>query len=270
MAAKLHYQTYGEGRPVIILHGLFGSSRNWTSFAKKLSEDYQVIAIDLRNHGKSEHADTMTYPEMASDIADVLEESGLEKASLVGHSMGGKVAMTFALQNRSMIDQLIVLDVAPISYQNEFHNLLDAMDGIPLSTIKSRSHADALLTNEIPDASLRMFLLQNLQQDGDGYYWRVNLGSIKKSLIDISSFPAPVSVNSFEGKVLFLSGDSSDYVRPQHHPIIRQYFSRALIHTVKDAGHWLHADQPDKVLEKIKSFLNDDNPEDPPSLLYGR
>lgn len=270
MAVTLHYTSQGQGKPVIVIHGLLGSSRNWSSFSKKLSSQFHVISLDLRNHGYSGHADTMTYSEMASDILKLLEEFGFERVSLIGHSMGGKVAMTFALQHRSMIEQLVIMDVAPVSYKNELLPLLDAMAGLPLKDITSRKHADALLTPRVPDTSLRLFLLQNLIQDGDSYGWRINLESIRKSLIDIDGFPAPISVKSHPVKTLFLGGEKSGYLKPHHYPIIKKYFPKAQIHIIEGAGHWLHIDKPDEVLERVHSFLSSEESTEPPSLLYGR
>ena len=268
MSVKLHHISQGQGKPVIIIHGLLGSSRNWTSFSKKLAGQYHVISLDLRNHGNSDHADSMTYSEMASDILKLMEDNGLSQASFIGHSMGGKVAMTFALQHRSMVEQLIVMDIAPVSYKNELLPLLNAMTQLPLKDITSRKHADTLLTPRIPDTSLRMFLLQNLNQDGDNYRWRINLESIRKSLIDIDGFPAPISVKSHPVKTLFLGGETSDYLKPHHYPIIKKYFPKAQIHIIEGAGHWLHIDKPDKVLERVQAFLGSGESTEPPSLLY--
>lgn len=270
MVVKLHYTTQGQGKPVFIIHGLLGSSRNWSSFSKKLSESFQVVTLDLRNHGQSGHADTMTYADMASDILALMEDFGMERASFIGHSMGGKVAMTFALQHRSMIEQLVIMDIAPVSYKNELLPLLDAMTGLPLGDITSRTHADSLLSLHVPDSSLRLFLLQNLIQDGENYRWRVNLNSIRKSLIDIDGFPAPVSVKSHPVRTLFLGGAESGYLKPHHYPIVKKYFPRAQIHIIDGAGHWLHIDKPDKVLEMVQSFLSSEDSTEPPSLLYGR
>lgn len=268
MVVKLHHTSQGRGKPIIIIHGLLGSSRNWSSFSKKLSENFHVISLDLRNHGYSGHADSMTYSEMASDILKLMEESGFKQASLIGHSLGGKVAMTFALQYRSMVERLVIMDIAPVSYKNELLPLLDAMTQLPLKDITSRKHADALLASRIPDDALRLFLLQNLTQEADEYRWRINMDAIRKSLIDIDGFPAPISVKSQPVKTLFLGGEDSDYIKPHHYPIIKKYFPKAQIHIIEGAGHWLHIDKPDKVLEWVQSFLNSEDSTEPPSLLY--
>ena len=176
--------------------------------------------------------------------------------------------MTLALQDRALVDRLIVLDMAPVSYQNEFDKIIYAMEQLPLREIDSRKQADELLEENIPDASLRPFLLQNLVQEEGNYFWRINLQSIRKSLLEISGFPAPVTIESYQGPVLFLYGSNSDYVQPHHHPIIKKYFAKSLLHSVDRAGHWLHIDQPEKVLEKITTFLGNNDPDKPPSLLY--
>jgi len=257
MPIKLNYQTYGEGKPVIILHGLFGSSRNWTSIAKKLSGDFQIINVDLRNHGDSAHAETMTYPEMAEDIYQLLNERGLEQASLIGHSMGGKVAMAFALNHQIVIKNLVVLDIAPVSYCREYMQLIEALLRLPINKIKNRKQADEILQTDIPESTLRQFLLQNLVQDGNGFRWRINLGVIKTSIEDIAGFPEAESGTIFKGPVLFLRGENSDYISSEYFSVIEKYFPKSNIHTIKNAGHWLHAEQPQEVLDKITSFLTE-------------
>ncbi len=257
MPIKLNYQIYGEGKPVIILHGLFGSSRNWTSIAKKLSANFRIINVDLRNHGDSDHADTMTYSEMTEDIYQLLNECGLEQASLIGHSMGGKVAMAFALNHQIVIKNLIVLDIAPVSYRREYMHLIEALLRLPVDEIKNRKQADEYLIADIPETSLRQFLLQNLVHDGNGFRWRINLGVIKTSLEYITGFPEAESGTIHNGPVLFLRGENSDYISSENFPDIEKYFPMASIHAIKNAGHWLHAEQPQAVLDKITSFLTD-------------
>jgi len=257
MPVKLNYQIYGQGKPIIILHGLFGSSRNWTSIAKKLSENFQIINVDLRNHGGSDHADTMTYHEMAEDIYQLLNECNLEQASLIGHSMGGKVAMAFALNHQIVIKNLVVLDIAPVSYRREYIHLIEALLRLPVNEINNRKQADEALQSDIPETPLRQFLLQNLMQDGDGFRWRINLGVIKTSIEDIAGFPEAESGTIYKGPVLFLRGENSDYISSEYFSVIEKYFPNSNIHTIKDAGHWLHAEQPQAVLDKITSFLTD-------------
>ncbi|MBF8269185.1 MAG: AB hydrolase-1 protein [Gammaproteobacteria bacterium] len=258
MTVNLHYQTYGQGNPVLILHGLFGSSRNWTVFARKLALHYQVLTVDLRNHGNSGHTATMSYREMAADIQQFLQSRGYNQASIIGHSMGGKVAMTFALTYPSMIDRLIVLDTAPVAYcnnRNNFHVLIDSLEALPLTELTGRKHADELLTSNIPDIQLRLYLLQNLVQDGAGHRWRINLSALKQGLAELSHFPAFAATSMHTGASLFLGGSDSDHLQPRHHEAIFNYFREAQIEIIDEAGHWLHIDQPEAVLNRIVPFL---------------
>ena len=255
MSVKLHFKSYGKGQPILILHGLFGSGRNWTAFARKLAGHYRVITIDVRNHGDSGHADSMTYPEMALDVRNVLDECELERASVIGHSMGGKVAMAFALCYGARVDRLTVLDIAPVSYKNSFRTIIESLQGLPLPCLNDRKHADELLAERINDTSLRLFLLQNLVKvDGD-YRWRVNLAALKSNLDDIGGFPGFEAVRPHAGPTLFLGGKNSTHLHTQHIPVIKQYFTNALVDYIENAGHWLHVDQPGIVLDRIIRFL---------------
>lgn len=255
MPLKLHYESHGRGEPVLILHGLFGSSRNWTVFAGKLAEHYHVITIDLRNHGNSGHADEMTYFDMALDVRNLLQECRLERASIIGHSMGGKVAMTFALQYPSLVDQLIILDIAPVSYQRSFELIIESLESLPLAGLKDRRDADKLLAGKITVSPLRHFLLQNLVKVRDEYRWRINLAVLKNNLDQIGGFPSPALFHPYTGRTLFLGGTNSTSLLPEHIPVINRYFTHARIDYVDDAGHWLHIDQPDDVLDRILGFL---------------
>ena len=256
MTIKLNYKIYGEGEPIIIMHGLFGSNRNWTSIARQLADNYKVITVDLRNHGESDHAPVMTFTEMADDIVKLIDECGLQKATLIGHSMGGKVAMVFGLLHQACLDRLIVLDIAPFDYGSRFEHLIDAMLGLDFDTINSRQHADEYLAQAIPETFLRQSLLQNLARDGDKFYWRIQLQAIRDNLSILGAFPALETGLSYNETVLFLRGGDSNTIQPEHHAIIKGFFPAAEINTVEGAGHWLHVDQPATVLEKICSFLD--------------
>lgn len=256
MAIKLHYQIYGEGDPIIIMHGLFGSNRNWTSIAKQLADNYKVITVDLRNHGDSDHAPDMSFIEMADDIVTLIDECGLQKATLIGHSMGGKVAMAFGLLHQACLDQLIVLDIAPFDYGSRFEHLIDAMLGLDLDTLSSRKQADEYLAQGIPETFLRQSLLQNLSRNADKFYWRIQLQAIRDNLSILGAFPDLQAEATYNESVLFLRGGDSNYIQTEHHPIIKGLFPAAEIDTVESAGHWLHIDQPDAVLTRIRSFLN--------------
>jgi len=255
MTVTLHYQSYGQGQPVVILHGLFGSSRNWSVLARKLARHYRVLTVDLRNHGQSSHAETMSYAEMAGDIRQFLVERGLEQTSLIGHSMGGKVAMTFALMYPSMVGKLAVLDIAPVAYRTEFHMLLDSMAALPLQELNTRPQADELLGLTIADRQLRQFLLQNLVQDTAGFHWRIDLGALRDGLPDVSVFPSFPAGRRYTGPALFLGGSDSRHLQQNYQGAINELFSNARIHIIKDAGHWLHIDQPEAVLKQLVAFI---------------
>jgi pimeloyl-ACP methyl ester carboxylesterase len=238
------------------MHGLFGSSRNWTAFARRLSASHQVVTVDLRNHGNSGHADTMSYPELAADIRAFMLARGFATASLIGHSLGGKVAMCFALTHTTLVERLVVLDIAPVAYRNEYQALIESMAALPLAELTSRRHADELLAWSIPDAQLRQFLLQNLVQEGGCYRWRINLNVFKNSLAELGRFPAFAAGSAHAGPALFLGGSASDYLHPRHNQAIGRYFTNAEIRYVENAGHWLHIDQPQAVLDRITAFLS--------------
>ena len=257
MPVTLNYQTFGEGKPIIILHGLLGSSRNWSSIAKRLSSSHQVITADLRNHGESEHAEEMSYEDLANDVLHLIENLGLDKTTIIGHSMGGKTAMVSALLNPSLIDQLIILDIAPVTYDHKYGDLFSALKQLPLETISNRKEADEHLAAALPEAEagLRQFLLQNLVKEGERYRWRINLAAIIENIPAITDFPFTNLADSYPGKSLFLSGENSEYILDEHHPVIRQYFPEAEIYTIEKAGHWIQADNPGAVLEKIMNFL---------------
>lgn len=258
MSIKLHYESLGEGGTIMILHGLFGSSRNWQGIARQLSKNYNLLMPDLRNHGKSPHADEMSYEHMADDLMRLLEPLDVERLSLIGHSMGGKVAMIFALKYPELVDKLIVMDIAPVAYLRGFRDIIEAMLKLPLSNIETRNQANQKLEKDISDAGVRTFLLQNLTRDGDSYKWRINLHAIKNNLTLIGGFPELQNTLPYRGKTLFMGGANSDYIQHEHHEDIRTLFPNARIDTIANAGHWLHADQPQLVIEGINQFL--DNP----------
>ncbi len=255
MSIKLHYETLGEGEPLIILHGLFGSHRNWRAIAKQLASQFKVYCVDLRNHGDSDHAESMNYKDMSEDIRHFLTANQLEEISILGHSMGGKVAMTFALSHAELVKQIVVLDIAPVRYENEYVHLIDAMLKLDMNVINSRNQANDLLRTDIVDDTIRMFLLQNLLVKEDKYYWRINLQAIKSGIADISDFPVFEDEIHYKRRALFLGGEESTYIQNQHQQMIQRYFPDSNIVQIPSAGHWLHADQPERVLQEITRFL---------------
>ena len=255
MTVALHYETMGQGRPVMILHGLFGSARNWQGIARQLSVNYQLVMVDMRNHGNSPHHDETGYIHMAEDIRLLAQTMDIGPISVIGHSMGGKVAMLFGLHYPELIDKLIVMDIAPVNYVRGFADLIDAMIALPLENIENRNHAARILERDIDDAGVRTFLLQNLVRKDNRYQWRLNLKALKNGLKEIGQFPE--QNGQHHGQTLFLGGEESDYLLPEHHGDIYSLFPNAQINTIPEAGHWLHADQPQLVIDNIKQFIDD-------------
>jgi pimeloyl-ACP methyl ester carboxylesterase len=255
MTVELGHETMGSGEPLVMLHGLFGSRRNWLSIIRPLSEDLQVVAVDLRNHGSSGHAATMSFAEMADDVAALADRLGLDRVNVAGHSLGGKVAMLFALRHPSRTRRLLVLDVAPVPYRGPFGRYIDAMLAMPLAQMRTRQEAEEALAPAVPQAAVRQFLLHNLVRDGNGFRWRPNLEALRTNLDELSGFPEIPAGTTYEGPASFLAGGRSDYLRPEHLPLIRQLFPRASLEVIPDAGHWLHADQPEAVLHHMRTFL---------------
>ncbi|HEY7840863.1 MAG TPA: alpha/beta fold hydrolase [Gammaproteobacteria bacterium] len=253
MSLALAHETLGSGEPLLILHGLFGSKRNWMSLVRPLSAFARVIAVDLRNHGDSPHVPAMGYHDMALDVLALCDQLGLERVNIAGHSMGGKVAMIFALDHPERTRRLMVLDVAPVRYDSGFDRYVAAMQSLPLESIRSRREAEASLAAAVPDPATRQFLLHNLVRDGESFRWRINLGAIAANLAGLGDFPA--TEHTWNGPARFVAGGRADYLRPEHAPAIRRLFPAATMHTIEDAGHWLHADRPEAVIAQFREFL---------------
>jgi esterase len=247
---------YGEGKPLAILHGLFGAGRNWASIAQRLAAHHRVVAFDLRNHGASPWAESMDYPAMAEDVRAALAARGYDRAALIGHSMGGKVAMTLALADPSAVERLVVADVAPAAYPPRHLAHVRAMRALDLAGVRRRGEADSRLAPLIPDAAERAFLLQNLVFDEDRRaHWRLNLAAIEEAMPRLVDFPAVPEGTRYPGPALFIAGGRSDYLQPAHEPAIRQLFPAAEIARIDNAGHWLHAEQPAAFLTVVEPFL---------------
>ncbi len=255
MALSLAYREAGRGHPLVILHGLFGSSRNWATVAQQLAGTYRVFTLDLRNHGDSPWSDEMDYEAMADDVAAFIQSEGIEGASLVGHSMGGKVAMVVALEQSALIRDLMVVDIAPVAYRHGLDAYVEAMRSLDLTTLKRRADADALLRPSVAEQGVRGFLLQNLVTRDGGLSWRLNLEVLHRSMAVIGGFPEPLTGERFDRRTLFLGGGQSDYILPDHQPLIERLFPSAVIKTIPDAGHWVHAEAPDQFLRQLQAFL---------------
>lgn len=242
----------GRGPALAMTHGLFGRATNLATVQKRLAEHRRVLALDLRNHGGSPHAPGMTYAEMAADVVDTLAALGAAPCDLLGHSMGGKVAMTVALRHPEAVRRLIVADIAPVRYRSEFNDYIAAMRGMALRPGMTRADADAALAPAAPDAAVRAFLTQNLIV-GAQPRWTVGLEEIAAGLDDILDWPA--NDGAFAGPVLFLTGGRSRYVRAEHHEAIRALFPAVRFAVLPQAGHWLHADDPEGFVAAVEAFL---------------
>lgn len=248
----LEYTEFGPatGKPLLIAHGLFGSGRNWGVIAKRLSDSRRVIAVDMRNHGQSPWTDTHTYEDLASDLAEVINTLGAPM-DIVGHSMGGKAAMAVALLNPEAVDRLLIGDIAPVSYGHDQSQYIGAMRAVNLSAISRRSEAEAQLAAQGIEPALCAFFTQSL--DAAGQKWRFNLDTLEAEMSKILSFPK--LAGQFEGPTLFLSGVDSDYVKREHRPIIGPLFPNARFAKLKNAGHWLHADDPRGFESAVRIFM---------------
>ena len=257
MRLAITAQGQGEGTPVVLLHGLLGAGQNFGAVQKALAaEGHRVLALDLRNHGTSPHAATMGYAEMAGDVAETLEAAGAWPASVIGHSMGGKVAMALALTRPQGVSRLLVADIAPVTYPTPvFTTYVDAMRAIPLRAGLTRRDADAALVAAVPNAGLRGFLLQNLLFAEDPPRWRIAIEAIAAGMGDIGGWPD--LPGRYDGPVLVLSGDASDYVQPAHHEAFRRLFPAVRYATIP-AGHWLHAENPAGFLAAVRGFISSD------------
>ncbi len=252
---KLNYKSFGEGYPIIILHGLFGTLDNWQTIAKKLAANYSVYIIDQRNHGRSPHNDRFDYVTMAEDLQAFMESQWIYEAHIIGHSMGGKTAMQFALTYPDLVNQLVVVDIAPKAYKGGHQAIFDALFSLDLSVIKNRKQADAALLEQIPDFGVRQFLLKNLTNDKKGgYKWKMNLPVIYKNYEQILA--AIASEDIFDKPSLFIRGGASNYIEEEDMKQIKSLFPAAELATVEKAGHWVHAAAPIDLLTLINNFLS--------------
>ena len=244
----LNYQTYGEGQPLIILHGLFGTLENWGSQIKALADYFHVIAVDMRNHGRSPWSEEMNYPLMAADIKNLMQHLGLDKAHIIGHSMGGKALMQLALNHPNLIDKMIVVDIASVQYEPHHDEVFKGLFALDLPALKSRSDADKQLAEFVSEPGIRAFLLKNLYRTEEKQFaWRMNLDSLHKNYQYISAAPSGAP---YAAEVLFIKGANSNYMIPDYRNALLSLFPQASYKIVKNAGHWPHAEQP-QVFTKI-------------------
>lgn len=255
MVVPLAAMEYGEGTPVAILHGLFGSSRNWATIVQRLGAHHRVIAFDLRNHGASPWADEMDYEAMAEDVSAAMRGRGHRRFALIGHSMGGKAAMVLALSEPDAVERIVVVDIAPIVVPAPFLGWIRAMRALDLTTITRRGEADAALAMAIRGPAERAFLLQSLVFDEGKPHWRLNLAALETALPAIAGFPNFPCGTRYEGPTLFIAGGKSDLLPPSAGPAIRTLFPRATVERIAAAGHWVHAEQPAAFLTLVERFL---------------
>jgi esterase len=255
MDMNLHFEAVGAGPPFIILHGLLGSADNWRSMSRRLGAHYRVFAVDLRNHGRSPHSEIFDYDVMVADLWEFMEKQALRRIILLGHSMGGKVAMQFAIEYPTEVDRLVVVDTAPKSYEPAQRYILEALGSLDLTRYKSFADADAALAENISDNSLRQFLLKNLARDENGrLHWKIHLAAIDRNYDKLGRGIA--SERTFDKPTLFIRGRRSNYIEDDDAPLIRQIFPQAEIATVPEAGHWVHVDAPEEFFQTVLNFLH--------------
>ena len=246
---------YGATTPhpaLLIVHGLYGSARNWGAIAKRMSDDRRVIAVDMRNHGESFRAESQGYPAMAADLAEVIRWIAAP-VDVIGHSMGGKAAMQLALTEGGLVNRLVVADIAPVSYDHSQAHLAQAMRDLDLTGLSTRSEADRRLSLRISDPSVRAFLLQSLDLKSDPPHWRLNLDVLERDMDLITGWPG--TEGHYDGPALFLAGAESDYLQAADRPRIKALFPKAQIAKIPGAGHWLHAEKPREFEAALRAFL---------------
>jgi esterase len=252
---NLHFRAVGEGPSLIILHGLLGSGDNWRSMSLRLATHYRVFTVDLRNHGQSPHSDLFDYDAMATDLRQFVDDQALPAVVLLGHSMGGKVAMQFAVDNSARVDKLVIVDIAPKPSDPAHRYLLEALRSLDLQRYKSFVDVDAALAAKVSDQAVRQFALKNLARDQQGRLsWRIHLEAIYRNYDKLGRGLAPG--RRFDKPTLFIRGGRSRYIEDDDAPLIRQIFPQTEIVTLARAGHWVHIDVPDDFYRTVVSFVS--------------
>jgi pimeloyl-ACP methyl ester carboxylesterase len=251
----LSFNETGAGEPLVILHGLFGSKRNWSSIAAKLGLHHWVLTVDLRNHGESPWAPRHDYPALADDVARLIRTEIGGPAIVMGHSMGGKAAMMLALTVPELVARLVVVDIAPTRSDGSSLDFLHALQAVPLAAFTRRAEVETALAGAISNPAIRSFLLQNLITAPGGLFWGVNLDALEQHFADILGFPDIPLGHAFAEPALFIAGGRSEYVLPQHRAKIGRLFPAATIEVIEEAGHWVHAEQPKAMLDAMVDFF---------------
>lgn len=249
----LHYKISGQGEPLVILHGLFGTSDNWASMARILARHHTVILTDLRNHGRSPHHPEMSYPQMVEDVVRVLEKEWIHRTHILGHSMGGKVAMHMALEHPDLVEKLLVADIGIKPYPGGHEHIFEALEQLPVTELRDRNEAESLLRESLHDEAVVRFLLKNLAREGEGFRWKMNLEAIRQHYPRILA-GIPVT-KSFDKPVRFVRGGRSGYIGQDDWPSIREVFPAADLVTLPDAGHWVHAEDPEGFVRAALPFF---------------
>lgn len=268
MSIKLNHRVTGEGPPLILLHGLFGSLENLGSVAQRLQDQWLIHALDQRNHGRSPHSETMDYKAMADDVVAYMDKQGLDEVALLGHSMGGKTAMQVALAAPDRVSHLIVADIAPVDYKPRHDAILEGLMAVDLSQVKTRQQADEALQDYVEMPAVRQFLLKNLaritdeerEREGEKsdavFRWRLNLPVINDSYVRLAE--APSAEGPFEGPTLFIKGADSAYIQDKHRDEVNRLFPAAKLRIIEGTGHWLHAEKPDTFATLCRRFLQNE------------
>lgn len=259
MCVGLNYKKFGEGFPLIILHGLFGSLDNWQTIAKKLSASLalSVYIIDQRNHGKSPHSNEFGYELLSADLFDFFNLHKIDTAYVMGHSMGGKTAMLFALQHPEKVKKLIVADVAPVAYSDRHSEVFNALFAVNLATATSRDEVEKTLREKLDnDETTVQFLMKGLNRDENGkhFEWKFNLDSLHRNYAAISG--AITAGTPYTGETLFIKGQKSSYINAENYAFIQQLFPHNQLAEIKDAGHWVHAEKPAEFIQEVSAFLS--------------
>ncbi len=249
----LNYQQRGQGRPLILIHGLFGSLDNLGALGRSLEDAFTVTAVDVRNHGKSFHGSDMTYPALARDVLAVMDHLAIDNAAVVGHSMGGKIAMQLALLAPERVSALVAADIAPVAYTRNHHQgVFAGLTDIDPSRYDSRKQVEEALARYVTEPGTRQFILKNLQRGDDGFYWRLNVKALVDNYGDILDAPKG---NPYPGPTLFVKGSESDYLTAEHKDAVAGVFPKAQLKVIQGTGHWLHAEKPAVFNKLVGDFL---------------
>lgn len=251
---KLFHRELGEGKAIIILHGLFGSSDNWLTIAKQLAQNYKIYLIDQRNHGQATWSETWNYEVMVADLKNFIQDYHIDQPIVVGHSMGGKVAMLFASLYPHLLEKLLVVDIAPKSYPIHHDWIIKGLKAIDTQNVKSRREADEQLSPYIEEVGIRQFLLKNLYRTPEKKFaWRMNLAVIDKNIVNVGEVLPQESL--FEKDTLFIRGATSNYIKDADLDLIQKHFPKTILKTIENAGHWVHAEKPTETINIFTEFF---------------